>query len=139
LAAARRNLFAVSRLETFCFYAAKYQFCKRQISPLSIFGTPIDQQQGIEVKGGLTWKINSSHSTDEVGNIRCWPISTGSDGAVPARSLARHLSSHYSFIGYLLECIEFYICFLTDFLSFCDEHALFSCLAFTRPGLQTPV
>jgi len=41
-----------------------------------------------------------------VGNIRCWPISTSSDGAAPAESLAWRLSSHYSFIGYLLESIE---------------------------------
>lgn len=57
-------------------------------------------------RGGVTWKINSSHSTDEVGNIRCWPISTDFDGVVPARSLARRPSTRYSFIGYLLERIE---------------------------------
>lgn len=57
-------------------------------------------------KRRVTWKINSSYSTDKVGNIRCWPISTSSDGAVPAQSLAWRLSSHYSFIGYLLESVE---------------------------------
>lgn len=90
----------------------------------------------------MTWKINSSHSTDEVGNIRCWPISTGSDGVVPARSLARRLSSHYSFIGYLLEYIEslsFTSASSRAFFSLYDEHASFSYLAFTRLESQTPI
>lgn len=140
LAASRRkkykSLCHFQAWRTFVFMQQSTSCVSDKISPLSILGTPIDQWQGIEVRGErgdlenklftLNWRSGKHPLLAHLHRLG-WSCASTEFGPVSFDSLF----FHWLFAGVYWK-LEFYICRLPDFLSSSDEHALFSYLAFTR-------